>query len=106
MCAPLVLRGKPGNEASKTLPSFKNLTFDLPQSKPAKSESNEPDGTEMESASRSSQLSSGSSSPSSSMAAERESDKNTVKGRQYVYRELVSTEQDYIRDLKIVVDVS
>ena len=29
----------------------------------------------------------------------------TLKKREFVYKELIATEQDYIRDLKIVIDV-
>lgn len=31
---------------------------------------------------------------------------NALKARKFVYQELVATEQDYIRDLKTVIDVS
>lgn len=35
-----------------------------------------------------------------------ETDESVMKKRQHLYQELVKTEQDYIDDLKIVIDVS
>jgi hypothetical protein len=35
-----------------------------------------------------------------------ESDEATLKKRRFVYKELISTEEDYIKDLKTVIDVS
>ena len=38
--------------------------------------------------------------------SDRNSEAAHAKARQFVYEELVSTEQDYIKDLKTIVDVS
>ena len=35
-----------------------------------------------------------------------ETDPGVLKNRQFVYRELMATEQDYIKDLSTVIDVS
>ena len=35
-----------------------------------------------------------------------ESDPAMLRGREFVYKEIVSTEEDYIKDLKIILDVS
>lgn len=35
-----------------------------------------------------------------------ETDPGVLKNRQFVYKELVATEQDYIKDLSTVIDVS
>lgn len=35
-----------------------------------------------------------------------ESSEATIRSRGFVYRELIATEQDYIRDLNTIIDVS
>ena len=35
-----------------------------------------------------------------------ESDETVLKKRKFVYKELIATEEDYIKDLKTVIDVS
>ena len=35
-----------------------------------------------------------------------ETDPGVLKNRQFIYKELVATEQDYIKDLTTVIDVS
>lgn len=38
--------------------------------------------------------------------ADGESDEGTLKKRTFVYKELIATEEDYIKDLNTVIDVS
>ena len=43
---------------------------------------------------------------SSAEYVDEESDPAMLRGREYVYKEIVSTEEDYIKDLKVILDVS